>query len=171
MKEYRNSWIFAPNIWEVLIQKYFPEYKNKRISLCNSILNSLNEKLMKSGEINDRIVWELSMNQLFNVHDRFIISKALKIFADTYYTGEDKKNIYERLCEIAHNIKNLDAGYKYFILDVNNVGDGPATWFYKMDEKTFEMVPNSIYEWPPEVTELVCIENGEIVEFIDICTL
>ena len=73
---FRNSWLFSPIIWDVLAEKYIPyeelfEYGFKRNVIHDrKLFKELNDIINDCQNTPDRILWELSNQQIFFTKDK-----------------------------------------------------------------------------------------------------
>ena len=178
--EYKNSWLFSPVGWDVLLEKYMKNEimlpgGGKRSLICD-LTNSLHEKLnniINNSEIfSDRIVWELTNQQIFFSKDKEKISKAITKFLienkefsknrDEYLLKEGN-NIYNRYLEIAEDILKIDEEkYPFFALKNSSCDDSVENWFYNYNDKTEEYENCSLNENLSDVAEFVLIDNEKI---------
>jgi len=180
LTEYGNSWLFSPIAWDVLLDKYLNDeiqtpygYKKNLITGGSELFRSLNVKVNNCNDLFDRIVWELSNQQIFFVKDKRIVAEGIRKFLKTN-TKHDKDNegisplelehIKNRWLEIAADIENLSDDYECFIFKNTSCDDGVENWFEKYNEETEEYEPCSLKNMDRVVAEFVHIE-GKTMEF------
>jgi len=179
--EFRNSWLFSPIIWGVLLDKYMTEeiktpygYK-KNLITDNSLFVPLNTKIYNCECMVDRFCWEMSNQQVFFTKDKLIIAKSIKEFMalnskfdrsnDGIYPLE-QEHIIERFNEIANEILDLDENETpCFIFKNSSCDDNVEYWFSKYDEETEESLDRSLNQLDENVTEFITIENNVIKGF------
>ena len=172
---YKNSWLFSPIIWDELMWKYFPNEKHNKdlnikkhfitkISFDNGFDGKLNATINKSYFFEDRIVWEITNQQIFFVKDKLIVSDNILKYLE-YVKNSDENyqdHIIDRFKEIANDIRNIPNNYLYFAFKNTSCDDGVEYWFY--DSETGEN--KSLSEWDKFITEFVII-NGNKIEWKD----
>lgn len=159
---YKNSWLFNPCVWWVLQEKYLgnkdPLMRNETFKECNNLLN-------ESSNTSDRILWELSNEQIFFAKDTETIAKAIKNFLaenKEYGIGDDGKgiltqdHIIERFNEIANDMLTNKDKYEYFVVQGTTVSGRVEGWF--IDYENDCECPLK----PDSDAEFVVIENEEI---------
>jgi len=182
LKEYGNSWLFSPIAWNVLLDKYLHDeiqtpygYKKSLISAMDggALNNQLNKIVNNCTTFCDRIVWELSNQQVFYAKDKKIVADGIRRFLDvnSKYNHNDEgkfpleqEHIKARWLEIADNIENLTDECEYFIFKNSSCDDGVEYWFEKYNEESEEYEPSSLKEIDKYVTEFVTID-GETMKF------
>ena len=184
--EYGNSWLFSPMVWDVLLDKYMRAEVQTPYGFKKSIITDFSGELHRklNGIINncdnfyDRIIWEMSNQQVFFSKDKELIENAIKeaIEKDSEFAKDDeehigtlkREHIKERWLEIAKDISEIDIEESpYFIFKNTSVDDGVECWFEKYSEESEEYESCSLKELEKIVAEFVEIKaNGEI-KFID----
>ena len=137
--ELHNSWFYSPVVWDELFFKYCPEktkvgFGDTKLGIMSisvwdkSIWNYLNDKMNNSKNINDRILWELSQQQIFEKKDYKKIANALEYGINEYCKdfGEHIKDRWEQMARI---IKNSEA--EYIIHKNTSCDDGVQIHFAK----------------------------------------
>lgn len=172
--EFHNSFLFSPVVWNVLFEKHLPEEaKNpfgKRSYLSATMLNNkihylLNEKINNSDIQEDRILWEISMQQVFFSKDKSIVANAIRAFhaINSDLTKDQGSHIQERFIEVADSIDKLnEQEHPYFIFKNTSVDDNVNSWFINDDEPSYR----SLKDNHKIVTEFVIIEKEAIHKFI-----
>lgn len=152
---FRNSWLFSPIIWDVLTEKYIPygelvRHGYKRTVIYDRELSDrLNEIINTCQNTPDRVLWELSNQQIFFTKDKDFIEECIYAFLkqnENYCTDYDSENhipvlkikhILERFCDIAHHIKTLEVEETpYFVFKNTSVDDSVSNWFSYFNENT-----------------------------------
>lgn len=177
--EFRNSWLFSPIVWNVLFEKYLPEEVEGRFgkqsymgaaTIDNTMDGRLNDKINNSSVVQDRILWEMSQQQVFFTKDKELVVQAVNHFLEINksFTEDIGSHIHDRFHEVALEISELDEKeYPYFIFKNTSVDDNVEYWFRKLDEEEEEYIPQSLKEVDKPVTEFVLIEGQIITGFID----
>ena len=160
---YKNSWWFSPIVWSVLIEKYM--YHKFSMFRNNTGWEILNTKLNNSEIPCDRVLWELSNQQIFKSSDKEFVFECIEKFLlknDKYDVNDNvpilkREHIQDRFREIADDIKNND--YEYFVFKNTSVDDAVENWFwdYEHDKKIPLNNPKA---------EFVIIKDGDIRDFI-----
>ena len=183
-KEYANSWLFSPMVWNVLLEKYMHAEIQTPYGYTKSLIGpgghelhqQLNEIINGCDDIADRICWELSMQQVFFSKDKDVVAQGIKNFlADNqkfYLTDEGtpvlrQDHIAARFTQVASDIAAIDElTYPCFVFKNTSVDDNVERWFSDYDEETDECGSKSLADWDKVVAEFVKIEDGKI-NFID----
>jgi hypothetical protein len=183
---FKNSWLFSPISWDILLDKYLPirriRYgtKSNFISLSmfdNSINSDLNDCINNCNSMSDRIVWEITNQQIFFTKDKKTVADNIRHFLmeNAMFNKNTENNTYplqqsyiiERFNEIAAKIENLDENETpYFVLKNTSVDDTVENWFSSWDEETDEPIEVSLKDLKREVAEFVVIKDGKIESFI-----
>jgi hypothetical protein len=171
---FNNSWVFSPIAWDVFLNKYLPlrSVKNgERLSyifLCTfdrSIFMDLNESINNCNSVPDRIVWELSNQQIFFSKDKWLVANSIRKFVKDNTLVQ--KQVIERFEEIANSIESLDeSNYPYFVFKNTSADDVVERWFLKYNEDTDIEEKSSIKDLHEFVSEFVVIEDEKIKDFI-----
>lgn len=174
--EFSNSWLFAPVTFNTLLEKYIPRnpFEEKRDFILSSMFDDtlnkrLNEKINASTVQEDRILWEISNQQVFFTKDKDFITHSIRDFLKTNkdYTSDLGEHIHERFIGIADEIAKIDENeFPYFIFKDTSCDDNVEYWFYRYDEESGKHVCRSLNELDKNVTEFTIIENNIIKEFI-----
>jgi hypothetical protein len=175
--EYRNSHLFPPVVWDILMCKYIKPNERKdydRIQtsyLCwlgwgldheraNERHNMLNERINNSEIQYDRVLWEITNLSVFNAKDKEFVADCIENFITNnfvYYRSEDCEHIKERFKEIANDIRNLPKRCKYFVIHPTSCDDNVEWWFYR----------KRLSSWDNFVCEFTLIENNKVIGFSD----
>lgn len=175
IEEFENSWNFSPIVWNLLMWKYTPYVENWRgerttfiaaATMDRTVYDNLNEKLNHSVEQCDRIVWELSNQQVFFSKDKRFVANMIRMFIKSecvdHNTFADNEEIAKRFCEIAEAIENIDEReYPYFIFKNTSCDDNVERLFCNADGEKQSLLDNDEY-----LTEFVIIQNEKITQFI-----
>lgn len=185
LKEYGNSLLFSPVIWDILSEKYIPDeistpygYKERIVGINGEdIWRKANDKVNKCRNTPDRICWEMSNEQIFFTKDKKCITNGIRKFVEQnkdHKTSEEdsvspleRAHIIKRFNEIAKDIEKLsEEKYPYFVLKNTSCDDGVEYWFENYNDETDEYKEKSLKEWDKFLTEFVVMQNGEITDFI-----
>ena len=179
--EYKNSWYFSPIVWSVLSDKLLPRkygYIQNVIGLDGQkVWNNINNFLNNSDFLADRVLWELSNQNIFKTKDKNIIADCIRVFlkVNNKYDKSDEDNIsvlkrdhiIERWNEIATDIENLnEEEFSFFVFKNTSCDDSVESWFIKYNEESDEYEERGLNECEDLITEFVVIENGSIVDYI-----
>lgn len=175
--EFRNSWLFAPVAWDILLNKYIPgkPWEDKRhfisaIMFDDKLNGRLNEKINKSVVQEDRVLWELGSQQVFFTKDKEFISNCIKKFLSVNATlaTDLGEHIHERFTSVADSILELNENeYPYFIMKNTSCDNTVEWWFDKYNEETEDNEPRPLSEVDTFATEFVIVENNKISGFIN----
>lgn len=182
---FKNSWLFSPIIWDVLAEKYIPYGELVRHGYKRNVIHDrelsdrLNEIINTCQNTPDRVLWELSNQQIFFTKDKDFIEECIYAFLkqnENYCTDYDSENhipvlkikhILERFCNIAHDIKSLEVEEApYFVFKNTSVDDSVSNWFSCFNENTGKWEHSKLSENKDFCTEFVVIEDGKIKQFI-----
>lgn len=146
--ELHNSWLYSPMIWDELFFKYCPEkvdlsLNGEKIGIMSiafrdkSIWNYFNDKMNSSQNINDRILYELAMQQCFEKKDYLKIANALEYGIKEYFK-DSGEHIKERWEQMARIIKHSES--EYIIHKNTSCDDGIEVHFkkYNADDEESE---------------------------------
>lgn len=183
IEEFRNSWLFAPIVWDVLAEKYIPPRKlishgfKRNIIHDTSLWNEVNNEINNCDNAADRICWEFSGQQVFFTKDKSCVANAIRDFINqnNNYCRDtednvpvlEREHIIERFEKIASAIELLPEDTPYFVMKNTSVDDSVERWFEKYDDEQQEYVESSLSQVHELVTEFVVIEDGRIVNFIN----
>lgn len=182
--EYKNSWLFCPQVWDILMCKYIrpderrAEFTGKEISIymswvrpwnketANSRHAKLNDRLNNSSIQYDRVLWELSNLSVFNAKDKCFVADCIDAFVENNINGNpvyaNADHIKERFREIAEDIRNLPRRVKYFVIHGTDCDDNVERWFRN----------KRLSSWENFICEFTLIENEQVVGFatnLDLC--
>lgn len=179
-KTYKNSWLFSPMVWDILLEKYIPQdvitlYGYKKSLICDfdrTLWTKLNDSLNASDNLADRVCWEMSNQQIFYVRDKAIVARCIRQFVEQNKEYDKSPNdnlsplerdhIVERFNEIATDIEGLDwSEYEYFVFKNTSCDDAVEFWFREYDERTDSYNEKYLDEWDRFLAEFVEIEDGE----------
>ena len=183
IKEFKNLWLFAPAIWDVLTEKYIPPRKlishgfKRNIIFDASLWHEISNEINNCDNTADRICWEISVGHVFFTKDKSCVANAIRDFVkqnnnycrdiEDNVTVLEREHIIERFEEIASAIELLAEDTPYFVMKNTSFGDSVERWFRKYDDKKHEYVESSLSQVHEPVTEFVVIEDGKIVNFIN----
>ncbi len=175
---YKNAWLFPPIVWDTLTDKYAtPDPNLAKWGIKKSIISSngakvaaeVNEAVNNCNCIEDRICWELASQQIFQTKDKELVADCIYRFLKTNenYPRMKEDHIVERFCNIASHIRLLDEETQpYFVFKDTSVDDNVKRWFLQYSEELDEYLDAKISDLKEYVSEVVVIENGEIVDFV-----
>lgn len=181
INEYKNSWYFSPVVYSVLSDKLLPRkhgYIQNVIGFGGrEVWNNINNILNSSDFLADRVLWELSNQNIFKTKDKRIIADCIKDFLkiNNKYDKSDEDNIsvlkrdyiIERWNEIATDIENLnEEEFPFFVFKNTSCDDSVESWFLKYNEESNEYESRGLNECEDLVAEFVIIENNSIVDYI-----
>lgn len=179
--EYKNSWYFSPVIWSVLSDKLLPREHGYVQSVIGfggqKVWKNINNILNNSDFLADRVLWELSNQEIFKTKDKNIIADCIRDFlkVNSWYDKSDEDNvpvlkrdhIIERWNEIATDIENLnEEEFPFFVFKNTSCDDSVEFWFIKYNKESDEYEERGLNECQDLVTEFVIIENDSIVGYI-----
>lgn len=162
---YKNSWLFTPVVCDILVKKYLGrDHSATEIMLGkNNAYQKTNQAINESENTADRILWEMSMQQMFFVKDKETIFRAIGDFLTenrAFFRGVNPA-IPKRLHKISVDIMSIPADeYLYFILKNTSCDDSIENLFGSRDE------PIKLNSYDKHVVEAVKIDEGKIVDFI-----
>lgn len=170
LEEFSNSHLLTPMAWEILFNKYLSRTGFSSVAeFDESIPRELNEKINNSTIEEDRIVWELTKQQVFFTKDKVLVADAIKRFlsVNKLFTGNLGTHIHERFQEVANEILKLDEQKQpYFIFKNTSVDDGVQCWFYGYDIEKGKCVSRTLKDIKENVAEFVIFENNQIKEWV-----
>lgn len=161
--EYSNSWLFAPVVWEIILNSYIQDELHTSYGIAKSLFTSDGDRLFRitnkavnnSSIMSDRVAWELSNQQIMSVKDKEFIADSLLKFVDDHkndvmlYNKENNlqyDHIANRFKKIAEDIRNIDSDKKYFIFKNTSVDDSIEYFFTQHDEELDDFVPLTLEE-------------------------
>jgi hypothetical protein len=151
-KEFKNSWLFNPTIWNKLLWKYLPDKKeNDYIGLVAKGKDpyvNLNKEIYIKKDIIDMIMWKLSVAAIFSSKDKKIIIESITEYKKREnIIGEEA----ERFDEITNFINCIDD--EYFVIQGTDCVDTVENWFKDgMD----------LADWKEYKCEFIVIEENSI---------
>lgn len=165
--EYKNSWLFSPTVWSILMCKYIKSYERDTTSymawatfgIRNNNSQILNERINSSIIQYDRVLWELTNHSVFNAKDKEFVADCIEKFVEINFPDSEYKeseHIKERFYEIAKHIRELPKRCKYFVFKNTSCDDIVEWWFDKR-----------LCLWDKFVCEFTLIENNQVVGFSD----
>lgn len=176
--DFSNSWWFSPIVWDVLSDKYLERGFMGHIQSIigpngNIVFNKINKIMNNSKNIYERVLWELSNQQIFSTKDKQLIVDCISMFLseNQNYNKSDndgicilqREHIIGRFNEVAETIMGIDeTEHPYFVFKNTSVDDGVENWFTKYDEETDEYNDCGLDEHENYIAEFVVIENGNI---------
>lgn len=161
--EYSNSWLFAPVVWEIILNSYIQDELRTSYGIAKSLFTSdgdhlfrmANKAVNNSSIMSDRVAWEVSNQQIILVKDKEFIADSLLKFVDDHkndvmlYNKENNlqyDHIANRFKKIAEDIRNIDSDKKYFIFKGTSVDDSIEYFFTQYDEELDDCVPTTLEE-------------------------
>lgn len=181
---YKNSWLFGPIVWDVLLDKYMHDEIQAPFGLKKNLMGiggtertiQLNSLINNCDNFPDRICWELSQHQILPTKNKEEVSRAISDFAakntDFHIDEEENKSflliehIAERFKEVAASILTIDeTQYPYFVFKNSSIDDQVQSWFEVDGEGEEDFKTLSLGDHEKVITEFVHIENGEIKGF------
>lgn len=176
--EFENSWIFSPIAGDILFKKYLPR---KAISqygeinflsamiIDNTVMKDLNDKINNCKIQEDRIVWELTNQQLFRSKDKDFIADSIIKFTEINkeYMDDCEEHVFNRFKEVSEAIRNInEEETSYFVFKNTNCDNNVEYWFSKYNEEIDEYEEASLLDFEKVVCELIIIEDNKIANFI-----
>jgi len=161
--KYSNSWLFAPVVWEIILNSYIQDELRTSYGIAKSLFTSdgdhlfriTNKAVNNSSIMSDRVAWEVSNQQIILVKDKEFIADSLLKFVDDHkndvmlYNKENNleyDHIANRFKKIAEDIRNIDSDKKYFIFKNTSVDDSIEYFFTQHDEELDDFVPLTLEE-------------------------
>ena len=173
--EFKNSWLFAPIVWDVLFEKYMPEKVYGRFGKQNFMTaimfdETIEQDLVKRIDgIEDEILWCMASQYMFDISDKDLIVRCIRDFlkVNEKLTKQLGDHIQERFNEVADAINNLDEKESsYFIFKNTSCDDNVEYWFEEYNEEIDEYENSSLLTKTQALTLLVVIENNKVAEVI-----
>lgn len=179
--EYKNSWLFSPVVWRVLSDKLLPRkcgYIQSVIGFGGQeVWRNINNILNNSDYLADRVLWELSNQEIFKTKDKNIIADCIRDFlkVNSKYDKSNEDNvtvlkrnhIVGRWNEIATDIENLnEEEFPFFVFKNTSCDDSVESWFFEYNKESDKWEERGLNECQDLVTEFVIIENDSIVDYI-----
>lgn len=177
--EFKNSWLFSPIVWDVLLEKYMHDEIQTPYGYTKSIIGfggnelwaKLNSIMNSSDNLVDRVCWELSNQQIFFTKNKKLISDAILQFLKTnkeYKKTEDgdnvleKEHIMERWNQLAKTITDINDDVPCFVQKNTSVDDSVVCWFHQWDEDADEYKVKSLSDIDKLTFEFVDISNDDM---------
>lgn len=169
-RQYPNSWLMPPIVWDVLMQKYIGTNERNGVDsylvwvcACSDKVRNerwalLNGRINNTANQTDRIMWELAGLSVFSSKDKEFVANCIDDFVrENQNIGEElqAEHIRQRFFDIAIDIRNLPKRVKYFVIHPSSVDDSVEWWF---DRKR-------LCSWDKFVCEFTLIEDKKIVGF------
>lgn len=175
LTEYRNSWLFCPIVWNVLLCKYIePEERTAYGRICTNYMSwvgicdpatadmkwrMLNERINNSSNQSDRVLWDLSQYSVFHAKDKDFVAECIEKFVENNMVSDpeyqDSDHIIERFRKVAGDIRNLPRRVKYFVIKGTSCDDDVERWFYR----------KRLCSWKEVVCEFTLIEDQKVVGY------
>lgn len=176
LEEFVNSWRFTPVACNAIYHRYLPhevDYKGDKKDYISStmfdkeLFGRLNNCVNNAECQYDRVVWEMTNQQIFFTKDKEFIADSIIRFSEDEQHQEDIGQCKERFKEIADFIRNLnETKYLYFIFKNTSCDDGVEWWFEgKYNEEIEEFEKRSLREVDKFAAEFVIIEDSKITGF------
>lgn len=80
LKQYKNSWLFLPQIYKILGEKYLNEKDTYKVLFTSKNLDKLERNVSKSKRTEDRVLWLLVNQQIFLQKIKHLLLIAFKSF-------------------------------------------------------------------------------------------
>ena len=176
-RQYPNSWLMPPVVWDVLMQKYIDPAEHNGVNsylawvcACSSKIRDerwalLNSRINNTENQVDRIMWELTGLSVFNSKDKEFVANCIDDFVRENQNIDEElqaEHIRQRFFDIAIDIRNLPRRVKYFVIHPSSVDDSVEWWFRR----------ERLCSWDKFVCEFTLIENKRVVGFstnLEIC--
>ena len=162
LKQYKNSWLFLPQIYKILGEKYLNEKDTYKVLFTSKNLDKLERNVSKSKRTEDRVLWLLVNQQIFFTKDKTFIADCIQKFfmEDVRYYHPDNMDLIEWYDKIRKDISALDEKkYPYFIFNATSVTDSVYNMFFRFNDDTLEDIPISLKEKDEDIVDFVYIEN------------
>ena len=173
---YKNSHLFPPVVWDILMCKYIKpkERKDNKVAtsyLCwvgfcfdgieqNRRVYMLNDRINDSSIQCDKVLWELSNTSVFDAKNKEFVADCNEAFVELNFPNTEYKDndyVKQRFFEIAKDIRELPKRCKYFVIHPTSVDDNVERWFYR----------KRLSSWNEFVCEFTLIKNNKVVGFSD----
>lgn len=176
-KEYNNSWLFPPTIWNILFCKYIHEnerrkrYFDKENQFETNFMTwslwdnsakwkELNDRIDNGTEETDKVLWALANLCVFNAKDKTFVADCIERFVEIDFPNseyKDSQHIKDRFREVAQDIRALPKSCKYFVFKGTSCDDNVERWFYR----------KRLSSWKEIVCDIALIENEKVVGYTD----
>lgn len=185
LREYENSWLFSPIVWNILFDKYVISCGMRHEGRGTGFLGDawawkqVNSELGNRGDMSDRICWELAAQMIFFTKDKGVVADAIRRFAvqnrgycrsaEDGISSLERDNIAARFARIADDIEDLDeTEHPHFVLKGNSCDDSVECWFTGYDEDANECFEASLADVRDCDARFVRIEGGRIVGWMSV---
>lgn len=140
--DFGNSWLFSPVTWEIITHSYAldeikTDYRIARSLIhgpdSDSLYKILNRRINESPCMADRVLWELSNQQMFFAKDKDLVADSIIEFYENHkndtllYNNDNNlslEHIKSRWFGLADAIRNINVDeVKYFIHKNTSVDD------------------------------------------------
>ena len=184
--DFNNSHLFVPCIWDILLDKYYPDreilYYEKecpvKVSLIHGgqkVWDELQNRINKCNNFSDRLLWELSIQQVFFGKDKEKVANAINDFLKTnkkYAKSPfddsylfDNENIVHRFEEVRDEILQIDA--PYFVFKITSCDDNVENWFLKYSEEDDDYLLNGSLKDKNDIVTYFIIIDDNIIGYCD----
>ena len=177
--EFPNSWSLSPVVWDILLEKYLPDqdsktrgYKRHYIPasmMDNTLFSRLNNLINGSEDQVDRVLWEFTNQQVFDIKDKEFVSDCVKYFLERnkVLSFDVIDKVQYRFNEVAKSILFLDREeYIYFIWKGSSCDDSVESWFKSYDEESEENKSKPLNMSTDLLCEFVVIKDNRVVDFV-----
>lgn len=169
-RQYPNSWMMPPVVWDVLMQKYIDPAEHNGVNsyltwvcACSSKIRDerwalLNSRINNTENQADRIMWELTGLSVFSAKDKGFVADCIDTFVRENQNIDEAlqaEHIRQRFFDIAVDIRNLPRRVKYFVIHPSSVDDSVEWWFRR----------ERLCSWDKFVCEFTLIENKRVIGF------
>ncbi len=169
-RQYPNSWIFPPIVWDVLLQKYIDAAEHNGVNsyltwvcACSAKIRDerwtlLNSRINNAENQVDRIMWELTGLSVFDSKDKEFVADCIDAFVRENQNIDEElqaEHVRQRFFDIAVDIRNLPKRVKYFVIHPTSVDDSVEWWFCR----------KRLCSWDKFVCEFTLIEDNKVVGF------
>ncbi len=169
-RQYPNSWLMPPIVWDVLMQKYIGANERNGVDsylvwvcACSAKIRDerwslLNSRINNTENQTDRIMWELTGLSVFNSKDKEFVADCIDAFVRENQNIDEllqAEHIRQRFFDIAVDIRNLPRRVKYFVIHPSSVDDSVEWWFHR----------KRLCSWDKFVCEFTLIEDNKVVGF------
>ena len=117
IKNYKNAFLISPVIWDFL----FKHYGFKGFVFSNADMKSLDTALKSSKKLEHRILWEFSMQGVFNMKDRDKVVNALEYIISTFNLIKEDEHIKKLFELLVVDLKQLNSlSFNYFVYEASS---------------------------------------------------
>lgn len=167
LEEYRNSWLYAPQLWQYLFDALYTEaIKAKKFGpyhhyMQPDVMKEMYDEMMKWDNSPEQIAYFITMEYVFFAKDIPHVAKAIRDMIPKLNLSEDHSHIAERFEEMAKDIEAIDiVKYPYFVFKNTSVDDGVERWFRMYDEEEDDYREVNIFDRKDIQVVFVCFEEG-----------